>query len=349
MPQLLPFPRYYHLPPGEVTELPVTRHGIRQLSPFPFVATAGPTYAVLEVAAVQGEGIVVQGLCGLLPAELFTNGSVRPHEDTLAARLDRQQQLVRGDRGALGKPVLLTTAAPIALPPLLTTTGSEKDLVYTCGGYRYRLSPAVAIPDPLDLESLGTLVIADGHHRAYTHAALAAEGQADYGMIPVVIASGEQLRIGAFQWVIDQRRYGDLAALLTAFSPYFTATPLPAPIPVRQQGEWLLTYRGAYVHLERRTPEPTTTDPGWLIQVVLPAVFGITDLRTDPRIMSTEPPPLQDGVYQLDPMLGDRISLLGFPISHSQFFEEVTAGRVLPPKSTRFAPRIPSGLLVWIP
>ena len=47
--------------------------------------------------------------------------------------------------------------------------------------------------------------------------------------------------------------------------------------------------------------------------------------------------------------LREKITLLGFPISRSRFFAEVAAGRVLPPKSTRFLPRIPSGLLVWIP
>jgi hypothetical protein len=44
-----------------------------------------------------------------------------------------------------------------------------------------------------------------------------------------------------------------------------------------------------------------------------------------------------------------KIILRGFPLPEDQFFREIAADRCLPPKSTRFEPRVPSGLLVWIP
>ena len=349
MPQLHPFPRYYHLPPGRVAgQLPVTRHGIRALDPFPFVPTQGPVFAQLEVTPLDGSAPAVRGLCGLLPARAFTDGYVRPHENTLASRLTRQRQLVLGDHGALGKPVLLasdTAISPTLLPPVPEEATA---VVYDCGGYRYRLVDLPAPAIPLILPD--TLVIADGHHRAYTHAILAAEGHPRFGHIPVVIVAGEQLRIGAFQRLIDPAGHPNLPKLLAALAPYFTAERLPAPTPVTRRGDWLLTYRGECVRLRRRDAQVRGTDPGWLTEVVLPAVFGIDDLRTDPRIASIEPPPLTaTGTYDLSGMPDDRISLLGYPIDHARFFTEVAAGRLFPPKSTRFTPRIPSGLLVWLP
>ena len=349
MPPLLPFPRYYHLPPDRIAgQLPVTRHGIRALAPFPFVMSTGPAFARLDIMSLDGSAPPVRGLCGLLPARAFTEGNVLPHEDTLASRLARQRQLVLGDRGALGKPVLLASdgaISPTLLPPLPEEAVA---VVYDCGGYRYRL---VALPAPsVPLTLPDTLVIADGHHRAYTHAILSTEGHSRFDHIPVVIVAGEQLRIGAFQRVIDPVAYPDLPSLLAALAPYFTADSLPAPTPVTRRGDWLLTYRGAYVRLRRRDAQFRGTDPGWLTEVVLPAVFGIDDLRTDPRISSITPPPLTAaGTYDFGDSLGDRISLLGYPVDHARFFTEVAAGRLFPPKSTRFEPRIPSGLLVWMP
>ena len=349
MPELFPLPQYYHpLPPSPAadaatTELPITRHGIRQLTPWPFARQTTPSFPLLTI---RTPGLpIARGVCGLLPATAFLDGSVRPHEDTLGARLDRQRDLVRRDRGALGKPVLLTTPK---LPLIEDMPAGRALLTYRCNKLKYTLHTGRPANAPVSLPGEASpLVIADGHHRAYTHAALAAEGRPEFTYLPVVIVPGSALRIGAFQRLIagEGRTLQQLQQQLAA---YFTITPLPRPTPVTQSGMWLLAYRGQYAHLRRRLPTPDT-DPGWLSRTVLPAVFGITDMRTDPRILSVDPPALHHGQYQYSTTLEDRISLLGYPVDHASFFGEVAAGRLFPPKSTRFEPRIPSGLLVWIP
>ena len=345
MPSLLPFPLSYQPPAGPVPTLPVTRYGVRALDPFPFVAHGGGHFPLLRIDI--GPGLPGWGIGGLLPASDFTDGLVRPHEATLLPRLQRQRELVLADRGALGKPVLLTlpSLAPLwnKIPPAVGAP-----VIHDTPDFLYQLYPGCGISSPLCLDALGgPLVIADGHHRAYTHAALAAEGVPGFDYIPVVLMGGEDLSIKTFLRSIRCTR--DPAPLLTHLREFFYVELLPAPRPVPRAGMWLYSYRGRHYHLTRREQPITATDPAWLNETVLPAVFGIADVRTDPRIEFLVPPPVVAGDYWLPQELHERVILLGKPLTKPRFFHEVEAGRLLPPKSTYFRPRLPSGLLVWIP
>ncbi len=342
---LLPFPHFYRLPAGQTAMLPITRNGLWNMTPFPFEKQAGPVFPVLTVQE-YATGRTVRGLCGLLPAAAFTGGRVRPHENTLISRLERQRRLVLEDGGALGKPILLTVPSLAGLWQGLPGDPARGGLTYRGPEQAYHLATGHPSAAAVDLTDFGPLVVADGHHRAYTHAALAAEGHPGFQHLPVVIAGADELTIGAFLRVIE----GDgmsLSDLLGALRPFFRLSAISEGRRVQSPGHWLLGYRGAHYHLARRPSD--ATDTGWLTRVVLPAAFGITDMRNNPRIHSIYPPAGEGGVVRLSPELREKITLLGYPISRERFFAEVAAGRVLPPKSTRFLPRIPSGLLVWVP
>ena len=346
MPHLLPFPRFHHPAPGITERLPVTRNGIRNLQPYPFRTTEGPTFAALTIR--NGEtGRIARGLCGLLPATAFLDGTVLPHERTLTTRLDRQERLIRTDRGALGKPVLLTTPeVPRHLP---LEERDDEQVIFYGDNHIYRLQTTPHDPNhPIELPA-GPLVIADGHHRAYTHARLAAAGVADCAYVPVVVVGAEDLVIGNFLRLIDGQGV-PAETLLQRLRAYFTVAESARPLPPTAPGHWLLSYLDRHYALTRRPElDPADTDSGWLNTHVLPTTFGITDTRTDPRILSVDPPPRLNGEAHFDPLESDRIKLLGYPLGRDRFFREVSAGRTLPPKSTRFEPRVPSGLLVWVP
>ena len=292
-------------------------------------------------------GRTVNAICGLLPATAFHDGSVLPHERTLSARLERQQRLVIADKGALGKPVLLTVPSLGATLPTKGPDGNDEQVIFYGNNHLYRLSTHHGVRQaPISIR--GPLVIADGHHRAYTHAALAADGLADFQFIPVVIAGADQLTIGTFLRSIDGEGIAP-DTLLAKLRAHFTVKRLDRAATVSSEGQWLYSYRGEHYHLTRLDTSVTDTDPGWLNQVVLPEVFGITDTRTDPRIESVDPPEILAGEVYFNSLLKGRVKFLGNPISRQRFFSEVQGGRTLPPKSTRFEPRVPSGLLVWIP
>jgi uncharacterized protein (DUF1015 family) len=262
--------------------------------------------------------------------------------------MDRQRRLVRADRGALGKPVLLTLPSLTEVFSRIASVDEDQTEALTFYGddHIYRLQ-CLRTEGAIDLGPTPP-IIADGHHRAATHAELAERGDRACEYIPVVAIGADELRIGAFLRVIDGGGLG-CEELLNRLTDFFSLQPLDAPRPPDRTGCWLLHHDGKSYHLRRKNTEVGDTDPGWLNRKVLPAIFGITDTRTDPRIESVDPPARQGGLCKLSSLYAGRIQLLGYPVSRAEFFTEVLAGRVLPPKSTRFEPRVPSGLLVWCP
>ena len=346
---LSPFPTIFHPPAGDHSELPITRDGVHAVPEGALVASERNVFAELLMTDLLS-GSMTDGICGLVPASAFLDGTIRPHEKTLGPRLQRQERLVTADRGALGKPVLLTTRDDTGLwkqfgglmrktaAPYAQFNGQQTNYVLS------KLhSPTGA---GLDLSPLLPLVIADGHHRAATHAKLAASGLSTCALVPVCISDIRGLQINIFG-----RRMagfdGPVDELLTKLARYFKIEELAKPSAPTQDSDWLLTYRGYHYQLTwHAEPEDYTTAAGWLMDTVLSGTFGITDVTNDARL---EHIPVdvdaESGLLLLDDT--KVLTICGSPVTRDQFFAEVEAGRTLPPKSTRFSPRIPSGLIVW--
>ena len=344
---LSPFPTFFHPPAGEHTELPVTRDGVHGLPADALVASERNVFADLNMIELR-TGAMLDGVCGLVPASAFMDGTIRPHEKTLSPRLQRQETLVAADRGALGKPVLLTTRDDTALwTQLGPLTRNTPDVYFLGRNTHYYLSKiSSATGAGLDLDLLSPLVIADGHHRAATHARLAAEGLTTCALVPVCIVDIRGLHINIF----GRRLAGYDASpeeLLASLAPYFTVTDVPAAKAPTEDGDWLLTYRNEHYALKwHQVPAGYTTAAGWLMDTVLRGAFGITNVTNDARLEHIPVDVNTDtGLLLLDNT--ESLTICGSPITREQFFAEVEAGRTLPPKSTRFSPRIPSGLLVW--
>ncbi|MEM9526847.1 MAG: DUF1015 family protein, partial [Bacteroidota bacterium] len=340
---------FFHPPFGRVEGLAVCRDGVRSISADFLSPTTEAAFADLRIRRHLNDARS-RGICGLLPADAFTDGTVRPHEQTLENRLIRQEKLVLEDRGALGKPILLTI-------PHLTTWWEESDQGHQVSAeevnfagkdndYQLRLFRArKGATEPISLAELGPICIADGHHRAATHARLAARGVAECAFIPVCLIGAEALHIGTFLRIIEGPQ---LPKLLIQLSNFFIIELLDQPLGPTQVGEWLLVHRGQFFRLRRKENEGHRTDIRWLEDEVLPPLFGITNTRTDDRI-SFEPIADTPGEALEYPWTLERTYLCGFPLPKERFFQEVAAGKLLPPKSTRFEPRVPSGMVVWMP
>jgi len=336
-------------------KLPITREGVRFVPDIELSSNAG--FAEIRIKAKETT-VLSRGICGILPATAFLDGRIRPHEKTLVSRLKRQENIVLADGGALGKPILLT------VPSLknwwatvdqthgigsscLTFCGQHNDYdlrVYTStvmGEEGYRM-----VDSPLSLTMPGPLVIADGHHRAETHARLSARGVSNCDFIPVCIVGGDELRIGTFTREVTDDT--SIEELLLRLSDFFIYELLDGKLQPSCEGQWLLVRNGACYRLTRKASRNNSLDVAWLDQIVLPRVFGITDTRADERITFSPTPEPKDNYLDFE-AAPNTTYLCGFPLPMNSFFTEVSAGRCLPPKSTRFEPRVPSGLVVWQP
>lgn len=347
MPQLLPFP-HYHRPPGRrPTQLPNCREGLACLPDDAFTRREGPAFVGMHIRN-QTHDRWSRGLCGLLPAAAFMDGTVLPHEKTLAARLARQEQLVKEDGGALGKLILLFAPNLDAARATLRASSPEPERELRFEGdtndyelYRYPLA------ETLDLTDAGQLIIADGHHRAETHARLAADGFAACDHIPVCILPAAELYIGSFLRCI-QTEWTDAAPLLARLRPYFEIMPTVGPRSPEREGDWTLRFQNHFFYLRPIGQPATQTAVRWLDGTVLPGAFGIYDARQDERLTYSDEPDDGRGGFPARAEAGV-VYLRGRAITRERFLAEVKGGQTLPPKSTRFEPRVPSGVLVWKP
>ena len=290
-------------------------------------------------------------ICGLVPSSVFLDGRVKGHERTLSSRLQRQNTLVRADQGALGKPVLLTVRD---LGPALDVLDEhfstvERVVRYRADRIEYLLTERQPKPGgsySIDLEALGTIAIADGHHRAETHARLAETGMRSCDETPVCVVGIDELTIGIFmrQIAVYEKSLG---ALLYSLAPYFEVQELEEARAPTEAGEWLMTYRRQYFRLTRRgaVPGAYSTPTGWFVGEVLASVFRIDNPSTSDVLENIPVDVLPTGLLDIPDT--KVLSFAGSPLSRALFLQEVEAGRLLPPKSTRFIPRVPSGLVVW--
>ena len=109
-----------------------------------------------------------------------------------------------------------------------------------------------------------------------------------------------------------------------------------------KDGWYLLTVREEY-----KSPDPVDgLDTALLQKYVLEPVFGIRDPRRDERISFVGglrgPAELEAKVNR-----DGGAAFLLYPTSLKELFAVADAGRLMPPKSTWFEPKLRSGLLIY--
>jgi uncharacterized protein (DUF1015 family) len=310
------------------------------------------------------------GIVALNDVQDFFTGHVKKHEKTLRARENRQMDLILR-WGAILKPVLLTFPPVPALNAWLETyTGAHPPLLETYfrkDGQKQRLW---VVSDPADIEHVQRLFerevhdvyIADGHHRTSTVALLHQEHKLEYPALDFdhlfcAFFATDQLDILDYNRVVEglndlspEQFFGRLAKVLDI-------ELIANPRKPRKKHELKLFFRGHWYRLSWK-PEilaafrpgkrsfPVLLDVSLLNELVLQDILGIQDFRTSARISYVEGTKGLQGVRKA---VKDAPDTLGF-VLHAVSFEDMMciadAGKVLPPKSTYFEPRMKSGMLI---
>jgi uncharacterized protein (DUF1015 family) len=305
------------------------------------------------------------GIAGLVGVEDPASGIVRAHEETLDKPLADRVALLRENRVDL-EPVLLLADDGGELDRLLAAdvAGEPVALHADPDGHRHLLY-RVADPDRVRRyqELLAPLpaAIADGHHRYKTARLFAAESGAREGTAaaaklavvtslvspglaidPIHRALERPVELAPAAGLVVGRR-----ALDAADGPALAAAVAAAAQPAL----------GVWVAGER--PEIWPLDPGAAPAAVPPGARNLTVALLHGMLLPAlglSPQAATDGtvVYRSDAgRLGAELAAgelpLGFflpPMAPADFAAAIAHGDLLPPKSTRFLPKVYSGL-VW--
>jgi uncharacterized protein (DUF1015 family) len=200
--------------------------------------------------------------------------------------------------------------------------------------------------------------VADGHHRAASAARVARErraanprhtGEEEYNWFLAVLFPAGQLRILPYNRCVRDLNGLDAAAFLAAVRQHFDVSETAPPAP--EKPGCVSMYLGGRWRSLAWTPDPAADlvaalDVSVLQDRLLGPVLGIDDPRRDPRIEFVGG---LRGAAELERRVDSGWAAAAFsmyPTRIDQLLAVADAGRVMPPKSTWFEPKLKSGLLV---
>ncbi|HVR30541.1 MAG TPA: DUF1015 domain-containing protein [Thermoanaerobaculia bacterium] len=307
------------------------------------------------------------GLCCVVDVGTPERSALRPHEQTVEKPLEDRLALLRETR-IDPEPVMLIADDEGALERLLAedVAGSDPFASHVdAGGLRHSVH---RVTDPVRIERYKEAVagraatIADGHHRCrtaqlYSRETGAREGTAAATKMAVLWSlESRSLRIDPIHRVLRRPFDADLAAPLAASrepAPGRSGRDLAGAVaaaPAPAIGVWARGGRPELWRLDTAKAPPGTPGRARALPVVLLhwMVLPAAGFRAQAGVDGTI-------AYVDDPeVVFDRVDrgevAAGFwlpPMAASDFAQAVSQGDLLPPKSTRFLPKLISGL-VWV-
>ena len=215
-----------------------------------------------------------------------------------------------------------------------------------------------------EFSEIDYLYVADGHHRSASAAKVANmrkknnpghTGEEEYNFFLAVLFPDEQLQILDYNRVVKHLNNHTEEELLQTLEKTFSIEDMEVePYKPQKKGEigmyldntwYRLTIKPEIIHTDRNDPVKSL-DISVLQDNVLGPFFGIDDPRTSDDI------DFIGGIRGLEELvrLVDsgkfKVAFAMYPVSIQELMNIADAGKVMPPKSTWFEPKLRSGLLV---
>jgi len=210
-----------------------------------------------------------------------------------------------------------------------------------------------------EFRRLDVLYVADGHHRSAAATRIKAKrqmenpghtGNEEYNFFLAVIFPHNQMRILPYNRVVKDLNGIAAADFLARVSERFTCEPSPEKVPSQPQ-EFAMYFGNQWYRLRARAGTFDKADAIASLDVsilqanLLAPVLGIQDPRTDKRIDFVGG---IRGTVELEKKVDSGTSAVAFSFRATtieQLFAVADAGKIMPPKSTWFEPKLKDGLV----
>ncbi|HEX9051581.1 MAG TPA: DUF1015 family protein [Anaeromyxobacter sp.] len=298
------------------------------------------------------------GLVACASVDEYDRDVIKKHEKT---RADKEDDRVRhiDALSAHDEPVFLTYRAVPEIDRAVEAVkraAPEVDLV-TPDGVAHRLwvvPPDAGARIEALFRAVPALYVADGHHRSAAASRVHARrrGQpGEHGAFLAVVFPHDQMQILAYNRLVRDPRGRAPAALLQALQEIFDVEPAASPIPDHPLAFGLFL-GGRWWHAHVRPGTFDASDPVASLDCsivqdqILEPLFGIADPRTSRDVDFVGG---IRGPEELERRVGEEgwsLALHLFPTRIEQLLAVSDAGKLMPPKSTWFEPKLRSGLFV---
>ena len=327
------------------------------------VIAPDPTRNFYVYKQVWGEHVQV-GLVAAASCRDYLDDVIKKHELT---RVDKENDRMRHIEtlGAQTGPVFLTYRRSDTVDALVAeATGRAPEVdITTYDGVRHILTvvdePGLVARVRDAFAALPALYVADGHHRSAAATRIKVKrdaertgrtGDEEDNFFLAVIFPHSQMKILAYNRVVRDLNGLEPAAFLARVGESFAVRPGGPKVPARSR-DFAMLLDGVWYALETKPGAFDPADPIEALDVsilqrnLLAPVLGIADPRTDKRIDFVGGIRGTDG---LEKKLagGFRVAFSLFPTTVEQLFAVADAGKIMPPKSTWFEPKLKDGLVV---
>ena len=310
------------------------------------------------------KGHTQYGIVGCASVCEYLDGTIRKHEQTRRDKEDDRTKHVKVTNAHSG-PIFLTYRADAELDRItaqVSANPSTNDFVAS-DGIRHRLW---LIPDPATIERIARafaripiLYVADGHHRSAAAARVGKElaesnprhtGDEEYNFFLSVLFPHDQLRIMDYNRLVRDLNGLSVERFLAETGGPFTVRAATGRVRPSRKGEFGLYLKSSWYILEVRSMPPADPveclDISILQKQLLEPVLGIGDPRTSKRI------DFVGGIRGLEELerrvdSGEMAAAFSlFPTSIEELLAVADAGRIMPPKSTWFEPKLRDGVVI---
>lgn len=308
------------------------------------------------------------GLVGCASIDDYRNNIIKKHENTRADKEADRIHHVRACNSNTG-PIFLTYPGQERITKLLASWKKNRQPVYDFVTPEKVGTKVWVVDDPTVIFTLTTLFkgvpslyIADGHHRCASAVDVGMErreekpdytGEEEFNYFLAIAFPSEELRIMDYNRVAKVPAAMGKAELMQRISKNFVIECQLQLKPYRPEEprSFGMFYDNSWYKLTARPGTFDEYDPVASLDVsilqdnLIDPVLGISDPRTDPHIDFVGG---VRGLKELEKRAKSdmNIAFAMYPTSLEQLITIADAGRLMPPKSTWFEPKLLSGLFI---
>lgn len=326
-----------------------------------FITDNDRCYYIYELTM---DGRVQTGLVACASIDDYQNNIIKKHENTRADKeIDRINHV--DTCNAQTGPIFLAYRANDVIRAIVNKTKTEKAIYdFTSeDGITHRVWKIADEKDVKDIcDAFGTInsiYIADGHHRAASAVKVGLkrrqenpnyDGTEEFNYFLSVLFPDEELMIMPYNRVVKDLNGNTKEEYLEKVSKCFDIEKVSEPYSPEVKGNIGMYLDGQWYKLtakdEIKVSDPVDSlDVALLQNNLLTPILGIGDPRVDKRI------DFIGGIRGLKELerrcsLDMQIAFSMYPTSINELFNVSDAGKLMPPKSTWFEPKLRSGLFI---
>lgn len=312
------------------------------------------------------DGRAQTGIVACVSVDDYLNGVVKKHENT---REEKEQDRIRhvDALSAQTGPIFLAYRSRDTIDGIVDRVTAETPALYDFTAEDGIAHKVWKISDSTDVENIerafadiGEIYIADGHHRAASAVKVSLkrreeypdyDGSEEFNYFLSVLFPDQELMIMDYNRSVKDLNGLTTVEFLDAIRENFSVTPLEEEAHPDKKGQVTMYLDGKWYLLEISdklrgiTDAVDSLDVSLLQDHLLEPVLGIRDPRTDERIDFIGG---IRGLAELERRADSdmKVSFAMYPTSIHELFAVADAGRLMPPKSTWFEPKLRSGLFI---